>query len=451
MMGFGAEFEQLGTDPARAELDREDFDRFAESLPLAWINEALHKTGKQSIRRRKLPSEVVIWLVIAMALFRNMAITMVLKYLGLAATNAHRSNGPLGDGAASSSITEARQRVGQEPLIELFDISSRRWSGELEALDTWRGLKVYAMDGTTLRIPDTEENDEFFGRPASGDRGKAAYPQARAVAVVGVCSRVLNGFQAGPYSDGEQTLAKPLWEKVPDDTLLIIDRGFINYGQMYRLTRTGHNRHWLCRTRKNTKGKLVEELGAGDRLVQLKISSQCRKEDPSLPKYFVVRMIDYQIKGFKPQRLMTSLLDPVEFPADELIRQYHLRWEIEIGYDEIKTDTLEQKEAIRSKSPDAVMQELWGLAVAYNIVRVAMARAAKLQNLPPGRLSYKSCLWAVRGFLVGAWLASLGSIPSLYGDLCTQLSSLVLPERRARRYPREVKIKMSNYKRKVPK
>ena len=253
-------------------------------------------------------------------------------------------------------------------------------------------MKVYAMDGTTLRIPDTEPNDEFFGRPSSGDRGKAAYSQARAVAVVGVTSRVLRGFNAGPYSDSEQVIVEPLWENIADDSLLIIDRGFINYGQMYRLTRDGHNRHWLCRAKKNTKSKLVKVLRPGDRLVKLSISSQRRKEDPSLPSNFVVRMIDYQIKGYEPQTLMTSLLDHVEFPAKELILRYHERWEVEIGYDEIKTDTLEQKEAIRSKSPDAVKQEIWGLAIAYNIVRVAMARAAEQKALPPCRLSYKSCL-----------------------------------------------------------
>lgn len=443
MMSFGTDIECLGSDPGRGHIDE-----FSAALPMDWIQEALDKTGKQSIRKRKLPSEVVVWLVIGMAMFRNMAITMVLKYLGLAGTSARGSRRLLGDSAASSSIVEARRRVGQDPLVELFEISARRWSEEFDAVDTWKGLRVRAMDGTTLRVADTQENDDFFGRPSSGKRGKAAYPQLRAVAVVGVSSRVLSGFKAGPYSDNEQVLAAPLWDSIEDDILLIVDRGFINYGQMYRLAHTGHNRHWLCRTKKNTKCKLVRELGPGDQLVELSIGAERRKEDPSLPKTFVVRMIDYQMKGFKPQKLMTSLLDPVEFSADELIREYHLRWEVEIGYDELKTDTLEQKETIRSKSPDAVMQELWGLVVAYNIVRVAMARAAAPKNLAPSRLSYKSSLWVIRGFLVSAWLASPGAIPALYKDLCAQLSDLVLPERRDRRYPREVKIKMSNYKRK---
>ena len=149
-----------------------------------------------------------------------------------------------------------------------------------------------------------------------------------------------------------------------------------------------------------------------------------------------------------PCRLFTTLLDPQAYPAQELIDLYHERWEIELGYDEIKTHMLERKESLRSKKPDGVKQELWGLLLTYNLVRREMLLAAKAHSLPPKRISFRSSILWIRTIWLTGWQLSPGTIPRHLGQLRSTLDVLILPPRRSeRRYPRHVKIKMSNYKR----
>lgn len=424
----------------------EGFAELAATLDPEWVHAALQQTGTQSIRRRLLPAEVVVWLVIGMALFRDRAITAVLTYLGLVAAPKKAKREPATGAYMSSSATaQARSRVGWEPLESLFALSSQKWTQEFDELNRWRGLALFGMDGTTVRLPDTPENDDIFGRPGSS-RGSTAYPQARVVAVMAIQSRLLFTANIGSYDQSEQTLADELWPKLPDQSLTILDRGFVNYGTFARLQAVGSGRHFLCRAKKNLRFKLVESLGDGDRIVEVELSHKQRKLDPELPKKIKVRVLDYQIKGFEPQRLLTSLLDHVAFPANEIIELYHLRWEVEIGFAEVKVQTLERRETIRSKTPNGVLQELWAILVAYNLVRVMMTRAAVAAGVPPARMSFRNSLLMVRSFLLAAWIDAPGTLPKFYAKLCSELIQLVLPTRRTERhYPRAVKIKMSSY------
>lgn len=138
--------------------------------------------------------------------------------------------------------------------------------------------------------------------------------------------------------------------------------------------------------------------------------------------------------------------------AKELVELYHERWEAEIAYDEVKTHLLAREEAIRSRTPDGVRQELWGIAIAYNLVRLEVERAAAEANVPPTRISFVAAVALVRNEI--AWLygrrLALGTIPSRLQHLRRNLKRLVLPPRRERTYPRAVKVKMSNYPRKRP-
>jgi hypothetical protein len=158
--------------------------------------------------------------------------------------------------------------------------------------------------------------------------------------------------------------------------------------------------------------------------------------------------VHYQRKGFQPQILLTSLLDPVAYPADEIAQLYHERWELELGFDEIKTHTLEREETLRSRAPERVRQEVWGLAIAYNLVRLHMQRVAEQQHVAPTRISFRHTLMLVRGFWqLTAWIAAPGKLPRRLEDLHQETALLILPPRRERRYPRAVKIKMSSYPR----
>ena len=139
-----------------------------------------------------------------------------------------------------------------------------------------------------------------------------------------------------------------------------------------------------------------------------------------------MRAIRYQRRGFRAQTLLTSLLDPVAYPAAELVALYHERWELELGFDEVKTHTLEREEALRSKTPARITQEVLGLAIGYNLVRLAMARVAARARVPPVRISFRHALQFIRLFWLTAWTASPGVLPRRLEALHDELALLIL-------------------------
>ncbi|MGH7553666.1 MAG: IS4 family transposase [Longimicrobiales bacterium] len=421
------------------------FEVFSRSLDPRWIELALAATGSATVRRRKLPAEQVVWIVIAMGLFRDRSIQEVVHHLDLVLPA--RSGATRRGVVTSSAVVQARDRLGMAPLETLFEQTAARWAGASADAHRWHGLAVYGVDGSALRVPDTLENEEAFGRPGSS-RGAAAYPQLRLVVLMVLRSHLLAGVSLGPWSVGETTLAEPLWARLPDRSLTILDRGFLAYALLHRLATSGAERHWLIRAKSNLTWKTVRRLGPKDQIVEIPISRQTRRAHPELPETLQVRAVRYQRKGFRPQTLLTSLLDPQAYPAAEIAELYHERWELELGFDEIKTHTLEREEALRSRAPERVRQELWGLAVAYNLVRLQMEHVAQRVAVAPTRISFRHALLLLRSFWqLTAWITAPGNLPRRLDDLHQELALLVLPQRRSRRYPRAVKIKMSNYPR----
>ena len=204
----------------------------------------------------------------------------------------------------------------------------------------------------------------------------------------------------------------------------------------------------LSRAKAKTKWRVVRRKSAKDYLVEMNVSPEARKADPALPVTWQARVISYQRKGFRPQLLLTSLVDPIQFPASEIAALYHERWELELGYDEIKTEMLNREECLRSKSPSSVTQEIWGILIAYNLVRFEMEQTAQELAVEPIRISFVAALHLVTDEFI--WLAgtSPGAIPSRLRDLRDKLARYVLPPRRDRpSYPRAVKIKMSGFPR----
>lgn len=181
------------------------------------------------------------------------------------------------------------------------------------------------------------------------------------------------------------------------------------------------------------------------------MSREARRKEPSLPTHFDARAIRYQRKGYPPQVLLTSLVDENRYPAEDLRSLYHERWEIELGFGELKTDMLERLETIRSKSPSGVEQELWGLLLAYNLVRLEIERVAAELDVPPIRISFLAALREV----VEQWhfvaIVSPGTVPARLSTTTDRLRQFLLPPRRPERlFPRAVKIKMSSYAQKPP-
>jgi hypothetical protein len=431
-----------------AEVIPEELKRFQSHIDPVWIEEALEATGTATVRRRRLPADQVVWMVLGMALLRDDAIERVVDSLDLALPSGR------GGLVAKSAIAQARQRLGDEPLAYLFAMTSAAWAAKSAERHRWRGLTVYGADGTTLRVADTPENRECFGgASAGGERGEGGYPLVRVLGLMALRSHMLSALRFADYRTGEVTLADELWRELPDNSLTIVDRNFLIADHLNSLVRSGENRHWLTRAKSTTRLKTLRRLGRKDELVEIELSDQTRRLYPALPAVWQARAITYQRKGFKPSVLLTSLLDSDQYPAEEIVAMYHERWELELGYDEIKTHMLARQETIRSKTPRGVRQEIWGIAIAYNLVRLEMERAAAEAKVEPNRISFVYAL----SLICREWQracaprAAIGNIPRDLATLRLNLKRLVLPPRRSNRsFPRAVKIKMSGYARKRP-
>jgi len=423
----------------------ETLDVFRSQIDEAWIQQALQATGTATVRRRRLPAEQVVWLILGMGLFRDRSIVEVVESLDLALPDKR------GTSIAPSAITPARDRLGKEPLERLFGITASHWAHASADPHRWRGLALYGADGTTLRVPDSSANREHFGAPRGGRGAEGAYPQLRLVALFALRSHLLVHASFGPYRVGESTYARDLWPALPDHSLCIVDRNFLAAHALLGVARQGTQRHWLIRAKKNTKWRVLEKLGENDLLVEMAVSPQARREDPSLPKHFTARAIHYQMPGFQPQWLLTSLLDAEAFPAQEIVTIYHERWEIELAYDEVKTEMLDREECIRSRTPARVAQEVWGILVAYNLVRLEMERVADEAHVPPTRISFIAALHLIRDECIWNTSAAPGAIPRHLRNLRANVKRFILPPRRPeRRYPRAVKITGSGYPAKRP-
>lgn len=418
----------------------EQFEQLKRHLDPAWIEEALQLAGTATIRRRRLPAEQVIWLVIGMALYRNIPIERVVDDLGLALPDEKQTL------VAKSGITQARQRLKEEPLEYLFATTAAEWATRSASGDRWHGLSLYGMDGTTMRVADSPENRAAFDGQNT-HRGPSGYPQVRVVALMALRSHLLSAFRFADYGTGETTLAREIFHEIPERSLTIVDRNFLVAKDLMWWESSG-DRHWLTRAKKNTNYAVVEKLGRNDQLVVIEVHQD------GLPRQWLMRAIDYKREGHAPSTLLTSLLDAKEYPAKELVALYHERWECELAYDELKTHMLDRQETIRSRTVEGVHQELWGIAIAYNLVRLEMERAAKELGVSPTRISFVAALHIyreeMRWIVAAARRMTTGTIPNQLSRMRQQMKRLVLPERRERSYPRAVKVKMSNYGRKRP-
>lgn len=413
------------------------FDGLKSQLPLDWIRSCLAEHGVASVRRRKLPVEQVIWLLIGMAPYRNRPIPELVERLDLVLP------GPGGTKrlVAKSALTPARDRLGADPLKSLFELTAEGWAGPSAQKNLWRGLRVLGVDGTTLRIPDSPENREEFGL-FSG----SGYPLVRVVALMALRSRLILGCAFAGGRTGESTLAQEVLSSVPDESVTILDRYYHNYSVWVHINGAGENRHWLVPAREDLKvWTVMRDDGKGDCLVEIRPSAAVRKRNPGVPEVMTVRAIRYKRDGFRERTLLTSLLDGKKYPAVDVIALYHERWEQELAYREIKAETLESEESIRSQSPERVRQELWGLFVAYNIVRKEMEAVATELKIAPARISFRAALALIRDLFFWAEVASPGKFSKMIGQMRLDMRHFVLPPRRERSYPREVKMQWTKY------
>jgi transposase IS4-like protein/DDE family transposase len=414
---------------------------FRKHISPEWIEEALEATGTATVRRRRLPAEQVVWVVLGMALFRDSPVEDVVSKLDLALPGVGT--------VARSSVAQARERVGPEPLKWLFDRCGATWAHNSAKAHLWRGMRLYGMDGTSVRVPNTVKNREKFGGHHSHGV-ESGYPMVRIVVLMALRSHLLAAANFGPY-EGEAVheieYAKPLCDSIPESSVTVFDRAYMSAAFLLGIE-SKTDRHWLIRSKKNTAFKVLERLGSHDELVEMKVSAAAREKDPSLPLTWIARRIRYQFPGFREQFLLTSLRDPKRFPSREIVTLYHERWELELGYDEIKTEMLEREEALRSNKPDGIRQELWGILLAYNLVRLEMESIAKEETIEPTRISFVESLRLIRSEWEWLSVASPGAIPKRLATLRSNVKRYILPPRRKRSYPRFSKINSNTYNRK---
>jgi len=406
----------------------------SQILSTTMVHEALSAAGRLGQRRRRLPPELVFWLVVGMGLHRDQDIRTVLRRVS--AWLGERMGWAPGERPHSTSITEARDRLGWEVFRTVFRALAARLDGLHGAAQLWHGMAVFALDGSTMRAPDTRANHSWFGGPRGG-----AWPQLRVMVLVSAYTHLVKEVVFGPYSMNEQKLAEHMLERIPVGAVLLLDRAFHSFVWPARFTARGT--YFVVRAKTGTrvvKARLIRRLGKRDKLCALG-STYTRRMWPSLPAEVQVRVITRRINGHKIQ-VLTNLLSPIDYPADEIIQLYRDRWEAEIGLKELKT-YLGNEEVVtfRSKRPDRVLQEAYGLLIAFNCVRGLMCEAARGVSLGPNQLSFTECLRATRELLPCA----ASQADRLHEQLVTAFSYCVLPPRRERSCPRAAKPRPFKY------
>jgi hypothetical protein len=378
------------------------------TVPLAKVHGALAATGRASIRERDLPAHVVVYYVIALALYMQSSYREVLRCLleGLEWLSDPRA--PLRV-AGRSGISQARTRLGSEPLRALHDEIVGPIATEQTRGAWYRGHRLVSLDGSTLDVADERANEAAYGRPAAS-RGESAFPQLRFVSLLENGTHVLFGTQMGGCREGEVTLAKDVLPALRPGMLCLADRGFFGF-ELYAQARAS-GAELLWRAKKNLRLPCEERLADGSYLSTVYPSEKDRRARAGGAR---VRVIEYRLEGVAGAeplyRLVTSILDPEAAPAAELAALYHERWEIETAFDELKTHLRGARIVLRSKTPELVRQELYGLLLAHFAVRALMHEAALKGGEDPDSLSF---LHAVR--VVRRRLATWHAIPPSAAD-----------------------------------
>lgn len=414
----------------------ESIDSFQKNIPQQWIDEAVKETGRATVRKRRFPAEQAVWLVLGIGLMRNRPISDVCDKLELAFPDRNGKMTPM----ASSSITAARQKLGYEPLRYLFHSTASHWEKE-DTEHAVCGLKLLSVDGTQFRVPDTKENQSF-----GFATGQASYPSVLAVALMSAKSHLIADVAFGPITSGEIPYAQQLVSSAPQNSLTLFDRAYFSAELLLSWQQAGMNTHWLTPVKSRMRYEVTERFTEYDCLIEMPVSPQARKQAPHLPATWKARMITIpepngNIKGF-----ITSLTDPVQYPFPDLLKVYWDRWEIEKGYGEMKRAQLDDTELLRSKSPDGVRQEVWGILISFNLVRLEMMRMAEEHGVHPLRISFINALRLIQEEFLWCSGRSPGTVPQKLKNLRASGKRLVLPAPRKRpAYPREVLAKPSKY------
>jgi len=374
-----------------------------KTFPVSSIGSVLSKTGTARVRQRDLPAQVVVYYVIALALYMQSSYREVLRCL-LEGVQWLRDPSIGVRVAGKSGISQARTRLGWEPLRQLHDELVKPVAVRSTRGAWYRNWRLVSLDGSTFDVADEKANEDAFSRPGAS-RGSSAYPQIRFVSLVENGTHVLFGSQMDGYRTGEITLAKAVLPRLKSNMLCLADRNFFGFELWQQAQSTGADLLW--RMKKNMRMACEKRLPDGSYLSQVYPSLRDWRQKTN---GVVLRVIDYRLEGIEGAepiyRLATTILDSGKAPAGELAALYHERWEIETAFDELKTHLRGAQIVLRSKTPDLVRQEFYGLMMAHFAIRGLMHEAALQAGEDPDRLSF---LHAVR--VIRRKMAVYGAIP----------------------------------------
>jgi hypothetical protein len=366
-------------------------------FPPELVDEVIAEVGRTEQRHRSLPARVMAYFSIGMALYSEGSYEDVLAQLtdGLSwASGWQETYSP----PSKSAIFQARARLGSEPLAALFERVARPIGGERTRGVWLAGRRLVAIDGMCLDVADTPANHDHFGRPGVNKGEQSAFPQARVVALAECGTHAVFAAEIGTYSQSEATLAEPLLERLEPGMLLTADRGFFSYALWRKAIATGADLLWRIRTDKSgPQPAHIEDLPDGSWLAHLRRTTPAaaRREEPML-----VRVLDYTLDDGRENptayRLFTTMTDPAEVTATDLAAAYIQRWEVELTFDELKTHQRGPRTVLRSKSPDLVLQEIWGHLCCHYAIRSLMTQAATHSGHDPDRVSFVAALRITR-------------------------------------------------------
>ncbi len=364
----------------------------AKTFPLDRVQRVLAETGKESERERDLPAHVMVYYVVALALYTGSSTREVLRCLleglrwlwGAEAVKV----------AGRSGISQARTRLGEAPLRRLHDQVVRPIATRATKGAWYRAWQLVSLDGSCLDVADTAANGAAFGRPGAS-RGASAFPQLRFVALVENGTHVLFGARPGGFGEGETTLAHAALPALRPGMLCLADRQFFGHALWREAAATGADLLW--RVKRNVRLPREAVLGDGSYLTTIYPSEKDRRRRAEGVR---VRAVEYRLEGVAEAeplyRLVTTILDPARAPAADLAALYHERWEIEGALAELKTHLRGAQAVLRSKTPELVRQEFWGLLLAHFAVRGLMHEAALRADEDPDRLSFLHAVRVVR-------------------------------------------------------
>lgn len=412
------------------------FESLSDLISPELITSLLAEVDVATVRRRRIPMERLVWAIIGMAMFRHVPMNQLVNQLDILLPGDRPFVAP-------SAFVQARQKLGDISIGRLFHETASLWHQQANH-PGWAGLQLLAVDGVMWRTPDTPDNAAAFAKPGT-QHGETAYPQVRMLCQMELTSHLLVQAVMESCAVNEMVLSEKLIARTPDHSLTLFDKGFYSLGLLHEWQTTGVERHWLLPLKKGTQYEVVRKLGRQDALVHLTTSPQARKKWPKLPDTVEARLLTRNING-KERQVLTSMVDPMRFPGADIVELYSHRWEIELGYREMKHSLQQHRLTLRSKKAEGIRQELWGVLLAYNLLRSQMVKmAASLKGYTASQLSFHMASVYLIHELSCMPYISPGSVPKRVAELDKQARQFVLPERRERSYPRCVKPRPQKY------